>query len=182
MKVIFTGTIAAVVLGAAIASSQTPEPAQPTAPVAAEQAQPAQPQADAPRQPAADRAQAPRSQSTTTYRGILKGSAANGWTIAPIAARAAASTSTPGATATAGASTSSSTTTYNVLSTDAKVDLASMADQCVEIVGSLLPESSSSSAAASPAAGAAAGARSSASSNRTLTVTTIRAMQGGCTQ
>ena len=179
MKVIFTGTIAAVVLGAAIASSQTPEPAQPTAPVAAEQAQPAaQPAADAPRQPAADRPQAARSQSSTTYRGILKGSATSGWTIAPIGARSAAATSTPGATATAGASTSS-TTTYNVISTDPKVDLTTMADQCVEIAGSLLPESASSSAASSPAAGAA---RSAAASNRTLTVTTIRAMQGGCTQ
>jgi hypothetical protein len=144
MKQIFSGTVAAFVLGAAIASSQTPPAAQAPTPApaqpAAGQAQPAEPRAAAPR--------------TTTYKGILKGSATTGWTLSPV--RSAAGTA--GATATAGADA----VTYSLVAADgSKVDLASMADKCVEIGGVLAP----------PAGGDAKPA------NRTFTVATIKSAE-----
>ena len=185
MKSVITGTFAAFVLGAAIASSQTPAPAG-QAPAGAkpadEQTKPAG-QAE----PAGQRSTAAKPQ---TYRGYLRGSAASGWTISPIDARAAAS-STAGATATAGGANA---VTYKVVAADSsKADFASMADQCVEIVGVLAPESGAGRT--SPAAGGAAGAgggdtpapgagagAQSGSMNRTLTATTIKTVEGGCKQ
>jgi len=176
MKSIFTGTLAVFVLGAAIASSQTPP-----APQAPSGAQPAggQTEPSGQGQTAGQRSATTRSQ-TTTYKGILKGSATTGWTISPIDSRSGA-TGTAGATATAGAG---STTTYAVVAAEgSKVNLSSMADQCVEIVGVLAPESGA--AAGGAAAGGAAGATSSsmsASAHRRLTVTTIKEVEGGCKQ
>jgi hypothetical protein len=142
MKSILTGTLATFVLGAAIAAQTPPAPQTPP--------------------PAAARPQA------TMYKGVLKGSEASGWTIAPIDHRSGA-TGTAGATATAGASTPA--VTYTVVTPDgSKVDLASMADRCVEISGALSPSSG--------AAGAGAAGSTSRSNNRTLTVTTIKAAEG----
>ena len=150
MKHIVSGTVAAFVLGAAIASSQTPPAAQPPTPPPA---QPAAGQA----QPAEPRAAAPRTQ-TSTYKGILKGSAASGWTLSPV--RSASSTA--GATATSGADA----VTYSIVTADgSKVDLASMADKCVEVAGVLAPEARPSGDAAKAA-------------NRTFTVATIKAAEG----
>jgi hypothetical protein len=148
MKHIVSGTVAAFVLGAAIASSQTPPAAQAPTPApaqpAAGQAQPAEPRAAAPR--------------TTTYKGILKGSAASGFTLSPVRS----SSSTAGATATSGADA----VTYTIVTADgSKVDLASMADKCVEVAGVLAPE------AARPAGGDAKAA------NRTFTVATIKSAE-----
>ena len=181
MKSIVTGTFAAFVLGAAIASSQTPPPAG-QAPAGAkpadEQTKPAG-QAE----PAGQKSATAKPQ-TQTYRGYLRGSEASGWTIAPMTARSGAS-STAGATATAGGA---APVTYKVVVADAsKTDLASLADQCVEIVGMLAPESGAGGAgrtspgggAENPAAGAAA---QSGSVNRTLSVTTIKEVEGGCKQ
>jgi hypothetical protein len=156
MKLILTGTLATFVLGAAIASSQTPAPAG-QAPAPPAQTQPAQP-AGEPAQKAT-----PAKPQTTTYKGVLKGSAASGFTISPIAPRSAAS-STAGATATAGGADQ---VTYTVIVTDPKVDLAGMADDCVEVAGVLGPEPS-------PAGAGAAGA----AKNRILTVTTIKEAEG----
>ena len=159
MKSILTGTLATLVLGAAIASSQTPPPAgqAPASPPAGAQTQPAQ--------PAGETAQksTPAKPQTTLYKGVLKGSAASGFTISPIAPRSAAS-STAGATATAGGADQ---VTYTVIVTDPKVDLADMTDDCVEIAGVLGPEPS-------PAGAGAAGA----SKNRILTVTSIKEAEG----
>ena len=164
MKSILTGTFAAVLLGAAIASSQTPPAQQAPAPPAGAQAQPA---AQEPAQRTA-----PAKPQTSTYKGILKGSAASGWTISPITARSGAA-GTPGATATAGGDQ----VTYTVVAAEgAKVDLASMADDCVEISGVLSPETARATPGQSdPAAAAAAGA---AAKNRTLTVVTIKDADG----
>jgi len=157
MKQIFSCTVAALVLGASIASSQTPPAAQAPTPAPA---QPAAGQA----QPAEPRAAAPRSQ-TTTYKGVLKGSATTGWTLAPI--RGGAST-TAGATATAGGADA---VTYSIVAADgSKVDLASMANQCVEVAGVLAPE-----AAGRPAAGPD---DAKAALNRTFTVATIKTAEG----
>ena len=168
MKSILTGTFAAFVLGAAIASSQTPPPAG-QAPAGGakpsdEQTQPAgQTERSATAKP-----------QTSTHRGILKGSATTGWTISPISARSAA-TSTAGATATAGGADA---VTYSVLAADpSKVNLESMADKCVEIVGVLAPESG---AAARPSADAPASPGAAAARTRALTVATIKEVEGGC--
>ncbi len=174
MKSILTGTFAAFVLGAAIASSQTPPAGQAPSQPTGGQTQPGA------------QGQTPEQRRTTakgqTYRGYLRGSADSGWTIEPIDGRSGA-TGTAGATATSGASP----TTYTVVAAEgAKVNLTSMADQCVEVVGIVAPAAagarSSSDAAGgaeSPAAGAA-GARAGA--NRTLTITTLKAVEGGCKQ
>ncbi len=155
MKQIFSGTVAAFILGAAIASSQTPPAAQAPTPAPA---QPAAGQA----QPAEPRAAAPRTQ-TTTYKGVLKGSATTGWTLSPI--RGGAS-NTAGATATAGGAD-----TYTIVAADGtKVDLASMANQCVEVAGVLAPE-----AAGRPAAGAD---DAKVAAHRTFTVATIKTAEG----
>jgi hypothetical protein len=186
MKSIITGTLAAFVLGAAIASSQTPPAGQ--APAGA------QPSADQtqPRGQAPTPATPQRSTSATqTYRGFLRGSEASGWTISPMASRAGA-TGTAGATATAGATP----TTYSVMTSQgSKVDLAPLADQCVEIVGALAPESATGGAAGrtspvaagEPAAVAAGGQHnegaapsSHSATHRALTVTSIKAVEGGC--
>ncbi len=169
MKSILTGTVAAFVLGAAIASSQTPPPAG-QAPAGAkpsdEQAQPAG-------QTEPGQRTATAKPQTSTHRGILKGSATTGWTISPIGARSAA-TSTAGATATAGGADA---LTYSVVAADpSKVNLESMADQCVEIVGVLAPET----AAAKPGADAPASPGAAAARTRTLTVATIKEVEGGC--
>ena len=157
MKQIFSGTVAAFVLGAAIASSQTPPPAA-QAPTPAP-AQPAAGQA----QPAEPRAAAPRTQ-TTTYKGVLKGSATTGWTLSPIRG---GSSSTAGATATAGGADA---VTYSIVAADGtKVDLASMANQCVEVAGVLAPE------AGRPAAGVE---DPKAAAPRTFTVATIKTAEG----
>ncbi len=174
MKSILTGTFSALVLGAAIASSQTPPASQAPSQPAGGQTQPG-----AQGQPTEQRSTTAKGQ---TYRGFLRGSDASGWTIAPLEARSGA-TGTAGATATSGADT----TTYTVVAAEgAKVNLTSMADQCVEVVGVAAPagagaRSSSDAAggAESPAAGAA-GTRAGA--NRTLTITTVKAVEGGCKQ
>ncbi len=156
MKQVFSFTVAAFVLGAAIASSQTPPAAQAPTPAPA---QPAAGQA----QPAEPRAAAPRTQ-TTTYKGVLKGSATTGWTLSPI--RGGAS-NTAGATATAGGADA---LTYTIVAADgSKVDLGSMANQCVEVAGVLAPE------AGRPAAGAD---DAKAAANRTFTVATIKTAEG----
>lgn len=173
MKSILTGTFSALVLGAAIASSQTPPASQAPSQPAGGQTQPG-----AQGQPTEQRSTTAKGQ---TYRGVLRGSDASGWTIAVIDARSGA-TGTAGATATSGADT-----TYTVVAADGtKVNLTSMADQCVEVVGVVAPagagaRSSSDAAggAESPAAGAA-GTRAGA--NRTLTITTVKAVEGGCKQ
>ncbi len=145
MKQVFSFTVAAFVLGAAIASSQTPPAAQAPTPApaqpAAGQAQPAEPRAAAPR--------------TTTYKGILKGSATTGWTLSPV--RSASGTA--GATATAGGADA---VTYSIVAADgSKVDLASMADKCVEVGGVLAPAAGGDAKAA----------------NRTFTVATIKSAE-----
>jgi hypothetical protein len=166
MKSILTGTFATLVLGAAIASSQTPPAQQAPAP-AGGQAQPAV------QEPAGQR-NAPAKAQASTYKGILKGSAASGWTISPITARSAAA-NTPGATATAGGADQ---VTYIVVAAEgAKVDLASMADDCVEISGVLSPEMARATPGASDPAAAAAAAGATAK-NRTLTVVTIKEAEG----
>ena len=158
MKHILSGTVAAFVLGAAIASSQTPPAAQ--APPSPAPAQPPAGQAQPAGPPTEQRSAAPRNQGTT-YKGILKGSATTGWTLSPIRGGA---TSTAGATATAGGADA---VTYSVVTADgSKVDLASMANQSVEIAGVLAPE-----AAGKPAAGADA-------AHRTFTVNTIKTAEG----
>ena len=157
MKSILTGTLATLVLGAAIASSQTPPPPAGQAPAPA-------PPAGAQTQPAGETQKStPAKPQTSTYKGVLKGSATSGWTIAPVTAKSAAS-STAGATATAGGADQ---VTYTVIATDPKVDLADMADDCVEIAGVLGPEPS-------PAGAGAAGA----AKNRILTVTSIKEAEG----
>jgi hypothetical protein len=145
MKQVFSFTVAAFVLGAAIASSQTPPAAQAPTPApaqpAAGQAQPAEPRAAAPR--------------TTTYKGILKGSATSGWTLSPV--RSASGTA--GATATAGGADA---VTYSIVTADgSKVDLAAMADKCVEVGGVLAPAAGGDAKAA----------------NRTFTVATIKSAE-----
>ena len=163
MKSILTGTFAAVVLGAAIASSQTPPAQQAPAPPAGAQAQPT---AQEPAQRTA-----PAKAQTTTYKGILKGSAATGWTISPITARSGEA-NTPGATATAGGADQ---VTYTVVAAEgAKVDLASKADDCVEITGVLAPEM----ARATPGQSEPAAAAGAVAKNRTLTVVTIKDANG----
>jgi hypothetical protein len=235
MKVIFTGTLAAFVLGAAIASSQTPagqgqtQPRQPSGTPSGDQKSGTQ-QSGTDRRTTGARAQTNENQ-TSTYRGYLRRSAAEGWTISPIGNRTAGRTSgNAGASANA-VGTSGEMQTYSVMAgTGSKIDLAKMADQCVEIVGSLSPETGMSSSAnmggtnAPSGAGAAGGANSPAGAgagasanagertpdaggqgattpgaggnppsnasgnmsghnmHRTLTVTRIRAVQGGCTQ
>ncbi|RPI56810.1 MAG: hypothetical protein EHM55_04025 [Acidobacteria bacterium] len=164
MKTILTGTLAALVLGASIAAQtppaeRTPAPAQPSG----AQTQPADQGQTAGQQSPASKIQ------TTTYRGILQGSAASGFTITPIDTRAGAS-STAGATATAGAG---GKTTYTVVAAEgAKVNLASMADQCVEIAGVVVPGLKTS-----PSAGDAGATSRSASTKETLTVTAIKASE-----
>ena len=59
-----------------------------------------------------------------------------------------------------------------------KVKLSDMADQCVEIVGVLAAEGAASSATG--AAGASPGM--TPKTNRALNITSIRPVQGGCTQ
>jgi hypothetical protein len=212
MKIMITGTIAALVLGASIASSQTPS----TQSQPATQPSGGQTQSGAQRQTADQRNQTNQNQ-TTTYRGYLRGSAASGWTISPVGDRAAASGSAAGAAtagagaASAGGASTGGTVTYSVVApSGSKVNLASLADQCVEIVGSLAPVTGTNSSAdvhgAAGAAGQAtasgnAGTRTtpggnttagaagntsgnmSAHHNRTLNVTTIRAAaQSSCTQ
>ena len=166
MRTLFTGTIAALVLGAAVASSQTPPPAQtpPAAQTPSAQTPPSQPPA-----------QAKPAEKTTTYRGFLRGSDASGWTISPIADRPASAA--PGATATAGAVTPSGPTYSVIAPAVSKVKLSDMADQCVEIVGVLAPEG-----AVSSGAGAAASPGMPSKATRALNVTAIREVQGGCTQ
>jgi hypothetical protein len=162
MKSILTGTLATLVLGAAIASSQTPPAQQAPAPPAGGATPPAV------QEPAGQRS-APAKPQTSTYKGILKGSAASGWTISPITARSGAA-NTPGATATAGGDQ----VTYTVVAAEGgKVDLASMADDCVEISGVLSPEGARATPGASDPAAAAAAAK-----NRTLTVVTIKEAEG----
>ena len=144
MKAILTGTVAAFVLGAAIASSQTPP--------AGGQTQQGQPM---------------RQQGTPakgqTYRGYLRGSPATGYTIQPMESRAGA-TGTAGATPTPEAQR----TTYTVVAGEgARVNLASMADQCVEVIGVV-----------APAMGAPAGAAGGRAGQRTLTITTIKKAEG----
>jgi hypothetical protein len=86
---------------------------------------------------------------------VLKGSATTGWTLSPI--RSASSTA--GATATSGADA----VTYSIVAADgAKVDLASMANQCVEVAGVLAP----------------AAADAKADTNRKFTVNTIKTAEG----
>jgi hypothetical protein len=85
---------------------------------------------------------------------------------------------TPGATATAGTGADA---TYTVVAAEGTtVNLTSMADQCVEVVGVVAPAAAAArpqaGGAETPAAGAA-GART-ASANRTLTITTIKAAEG----
>lgn len=197
MKMIFSGTLAAFVVGAAIASSQTPSTQSGTKASGASGGQ----------TQSGDRSQGGRTQSggqtqtagqrnranQVTYRGYLRGSAAEGWTITPMANRGTVGTagSKPGAAAGAeGGASSSSTTTYSVVpATNAKVNLSSMGDQCVEIVGILADAGAGGSTGAgntrsggNTAGGNMAGSSMSAHNNRTLQVTTIRAMKGGCTQ
>jgi hypothetical protein len=128
---------------------------------------------------------------TQTYKGYLRGSEAGGWTIQPMRATAG----TAGATSTAGGGATGEMSTYSVMVPDGtKVNLATMANQCVEIVGMLAPETGATgrtspgaaggadaAAGANTAAGGGAGAtRSSASAHRALNVTTIKAAEG-CT-
>jgi hypothetical protein len=208
MKVIFTSTVAALVLGAAIASAQTPAPrADQEAGGQAQQpstAQPAGAQTPSPTPSGAQKPSAEREQTTAskgqTYKGYLRGGA-NGWTFSPMSDRAA---STAGAAGAAGASSPTATsgrdTTFNLVAGGGSVDFTKLANQCVEIVASSAPASGASSSAGAAAggaatpggagataggAGAAAGgagmSSSSSSTARTLTVTTIRAAEG-CTQ
>lgn len=168
MKASSTRTFAAVVLSAAIASAQTPAPKGGQTPSGGDTASGAQ----------------------TRYRGYLRGSAATGFTISPITDRRASATATAPGGAAAGASVGTSGTaeavTYNVVAgPSAKTDLARMADQCVEIVGTLVPETVTRGAGANTSSkmtAAAAAGHAAAQMNRTLTVTRIRAVQGGCSQ
>jgi hypothetical protein len=225
MKVIFTGTLAAFVLGAAIASSQTPAGQGPS------QGQ----QPSGTQRPTTETRNQTNKTQTATYRGYLRGSATEGFTISPIGNRTTGSTSrSAGASGTA-VGTSGEMQTYSVMTGEgANVNLASMANQCVEIVGSLSPETGMSPGAhmgggahtpgvssgasaggltpdaaggqapenpgqlattpgantptgnapgANTPAGNAPGANTSGHTmHRTLTVTRIRAVQGGCTQ
>ena len=164
MRTLFTGTIAALLLGAAVASSQTP-PAQPpagqTPPSTAQPSGQTKP-ADQTTPASPTAGQKPPMAKGTTYRGFLRGSDTSGWTFSPIADKGASAA--PGATATAGPGAAAGATTYSIVApASAKASLSTMADQCVEIVGTLAPESAASKA------------------NRELTVTTIRPAQG-CTQ
>jgi hypothetical protein len=209
MKVIFTSTVAALVLGTAIATAQTPAPrADQEAGAQAQQpstAQPAGAQTPSPTPSGAQKPSAEREQTSAskgqTYKGYLRGGA-NGWTFTPITDRAA---STAGAAGAAGASSPTATsgrdTAFNLVAGGGSVDFTKLANQCVEIVASAAPASGASSSAGATAggagatpggagataggAGAAAGgagmSSSSSSTARTLTVTTIRAAEG-CTQ
>jgi hypothetical protein len=105
-----------------------------------------------------------------TYKGILKGSESTGWTIQPITPRG-----TAGATATAGGAP----VTYSIVVPEGtRVNLTTMADKCVEIVGTLAPETPG---AASPgAAGAPAAGATSRAQHRALTITTVKSAEG-CT-
>ncbi len=219
MKQIITGTFAAVVLGAAIASSQTPQ--QGAQSPSGEQKAGGQ---TTTQQPAGGR-QAQGNTTSTTYTGYLRGSAATGYTFSPIGNRAgsgAAATAPGGAAAgTSGAPSVSGTSgagaagriTYNIVAGEqAKVDFTKLADQCVEIVGVVVPATgasgmntgagaqgqtstggnlaagNTSTAGNTSAGGTAAGGENTdlkntqGQTNRTLTVTSIRAVQGGCTQ
>jgi hypothetical protein len=143
MRVIFTGTFAAFVLGAAIASSQTQQPSGTQQQGAGGQSQT---QSDTQRQGNQS------NQKQTTIRGYLRGSAASGWTITPVGtgsgAGASGSTAAGGTTSGAGGTSSAGTATYMVVApTGGSVNLANMADQCVEIVGSLAPETGAGSSA-----------------------------------
>jgi hypothetical protein len=177
MKAIVTGTFAALVLGAAVASSQTPPAAQTPSP------KPAAPPAGQTQPSGQEQRSATTKSQTTTYRGVLKGSDASGWTITPITTRGASS-STAGATATAGGA--SDTLTYSVVVAEgSKTNLSSMADQCVEIAGVVGPDAAgaarTSPGAGSPGAGAA-GQAAAGAAKRVLTVTTIKEVEGGCKQ
>jgi hypothetical protein len=164
MKSIVTGTVAALVLGAALANAQNPPAAQPPSPTLS---QPPATQAQ-PSQPAEPRSTAAKSQ-TSTFTGYLKGSADSGFTLSPTNTRSSAST--PGATATAGAPT----VTYSIVTADgSKVNLGSMADQCVEVTGVLGPETARTAPAAESAKPGASAA------HRTFTVASIKQVEGGC--
>jgi hypothetical protein len=174
MKSILTGTFAAFVLGAAIVSSQTPSQQTPGAAQPGGQTQPGGPTTKS-SSPTSDQRNAMAKGQTQTYKGYLRGSEAGGWTIQPMRGTAG----TAGATATAGATP----VTYSVMVPEGtKVNLTTMADKCVEIVGMLAPEAagatSTPGAAGAPAAGATS--RSSASAHRALNVTTIKSAEG-CT-
>jgi hypothetical protein len=212
MKLIFSSTFAACVLGAAIGSSQTPSTQSGTKPPvgqtqSGEQTQGGGAQSDAQKQTPGQRAHS----TSTTYHGYLRGSAAGGYTISPISNRPGSVGTAGSATAGGGASTHGAATYTVMAPAGSTADLAAMADQCVEIVGVLGPETGTSgstsgersvagptttsgnadavdagrstsgnTAAGTTAAGNMAGGNSP--HHRTLTVTTIRAMQGGCTQ
>jgi hypothetical protein len=126
--------------GAAIASSQTPPAAQAPTPHRHS------------RQLVRPAGRTARSGTANdNVPGILKGSATSGWTLSPV--RSASGTA--GATATAGGADA---VTYSIVAADgSKVDLASMADKCVEVGGVLAPAAGGDAKAA----------------NRTFTVATI---------
>lgn len=211
MKVIFSGTLAAFVLGAAIASSQTPygegqsQGKQPSTAQPSGDQKGGQQQSGTQRRTTGARNQTNRNQ-TVTYRGFLRGSAAEGWTILPIANRATGRTPRSAGASEGAVGTSGEMQTFSVMTSEgSKVDLASLADQCVEIVGSLSPDMGMSSGGVENPGGqtpdAAGGqapenpeqlrtmpgaktptATSGHTMHRTLTVSRIRAVQGGCTQ
>ena len=167
MRGLFTSTIAAVLFGAAIVSSQAQAPqGEQREPEPGGQKPVTQTPADGNNQPGKETQSAGQQSgdTTVTYRGYLRKSpTGRGYTITPIAERkgTGASASTPGAAGVAGTPVGTSGTpavSYVIAGGDAMLDFATLANQCVDIVGTVAPTSGmQGGAGAAGNAGAAGG-------------------------